>query len=76
MIELKVLHNLIERVIKLTKKDYIKIGDVLKDFKNKTTLIDNQTYDYLINAFGSMLAQDNLLFKWDRFAKYCKHSKF
>ncbi len=60
----------------MTKKDYIKIGDVLKDFKNKTTLIDNQTYDYLINAFGSMLAQDNLLFKWDRFAKYCKHSKF
>lgn len=61
----------------MTKKDYIRIAQVLKNFKKRFDNVPDrkqepikETIDYLINMFSISLRQDNWKFDESKFRDY------
>lgn len=58
----------------MTKKDYIKIAEVLKSEKPQKNWANKFVqWELTVKAFGRMLASDNPLFDFSRFYKACDY---
>jgi hypothetical protein len=53
----------------MTRKDYVIVADVLNPYKD---LMDNFTWEDLINDFSDMFFEDNPNFKYDKFKEACE----
>lgn len=59
----------------MTKKDYIKIADVLKECNGRLLVQDGYFIDKVTELFCKMLISDNSNFNSNRFINYVKGVK-
>lgn len=59
----------------MTKKDYIKIANVLKNLGGFKIVVNPCQLDMIIEQFCYMLADDNSKFDSDKFIKYVNGGK-
>lgn len=52
----------------MTRKDYVVIADVLNPYKD---LVDEFTFQDLVDDFADMFSADNPNFKYDKFREAC-----
>ena len=63
----------------MTKKDYVKIGEIFQRYYKRTNLMNNSLLtgqiDALVEDFCLMFKGDNERFDGKRFREFCKNPK-
>lgn len=53
----------------MTRKDYVSTAEILRDFSPGESMIDDKTFENLVDQFAAMFANDNPNFDADKFYK-------